>query len=76
MEPIRVIYHEEEGSWWAESPDVPRWTAGASSFDEVRKLAEEGVRFALERDDVEIEHFVPEASTPKHAAPARSGSAA
>jgi len=51
-----VIYDYEEGGWWAESPDVERWTAIA----DVRKLAEEGVRFALERDDVEVEHYVPE----------------
>jgi hypothetical protein len=45
--------------WWAESPDIDRWTAAARSYDEVRQLAEEGVRFALERDDVIVEHLVP-----------------
>lgn len=59
METIRVIYHEEHGRWWAESPDVPRWTVGADSFEETRRLAEEGVRFALEREDVEVEHYIP-----------------
>ena len=59
MDTIRVIYHHEDDGWWAESPDVERWTAAASSYAEVVKLAEEGVRFALEREDVELEHFVP-----------------
>ncbi len=59
MDTIRVIYHHEDDAWWAESPDVERWYAAADSFDDVVKLAEEGVRFALERDDVELEHFVP-----------------
>jgi predicted RNase H-like HicB family nuclease len=59
MDTIRVIYHHEDDGWWAESPDVERWTAAGGSFEEVAKLAEEGVRFALERNDVELEHYVP-----------------
>lgn len=59
METIRVIYHHEDGSWWAESPDVARWYAAGDTYAEVVKLAEEGIPFALEREDVELEHFVP-----------------
>jgi predicted RNase H-like HicB family nuclease len=59
MDTIRVIYHHEDDGWWAESPDVERWTAAGGSFEEVARLAEEGVRFALERENVELEHFVP-----------------
>lgn len=62
MDKIRVIYHHEDDGWWAESPDVDRWTAAAASYTEVVQLAEEGVRFALQRDDVELEHFVPAGS--------------
>lgn len=59
METVRVIYHHEDGSWWAESPDVDRWYAAGDSYAEVAKLAEEGIPFALEHDDVVLEHFVP-----------------
>jgi predicted RNase H-like HicB family nuclease len=59
MDTIRVIYHHEDGSWWAESPDVDRWYAAGDTYAEVVKLAEEGIPFALEREDVELEHFVP-----------------
>ncbi len=59
MDTIRVIYHHEDDGWWAESPDVERWTAAADSYADLVKLVEEGVRFALERDDVEVEHYVP-----------------
>ncbi len=59
METIRVIHHLEEGVWWAESPDLPRWYAAGGTFEETRRLAEEGVRFALERDDLVVEHFWP-----------------
>lgn len=60
MERIRVIYHEEPPhGWWAESPEIPRWTAAADTLAEIRQLAEDGVRFALERDDVEVVHLVP-----------------
>ncbi len=59
MEPIRVLYHCEDGNWWAESPDVERWYAAGSTFEETRQHAEEGVRFALEREDLAVEHYVP-----------------
>jgi predicted RNase H-like HicB family nuclease len=59
METVRIIYHHEDGGWWAESPDVERWYAAGDTYAEVVKLAEEGVPFALERDDVALEHFVP-----------------
>ena len=59
MEPIRVLHYPVEDTWCSESPDIPRWMAVADTFDEARQLAEEGVRFALERDDVTIEHFWP-----------------
>jgi len=58
METIRVIYHHEDGSWWAESPDVERWYAAADTYAEVVALAEEGIPFALE-GEAEIEHYVP-----------------
>lgn len=64
MATVRVIHHLEDGVWWAESPDIPQWTGGGDSYDESHRLAEEGVRFALERDDVTIEHFVPAGSLP------------
>ena len=68
---VRVIYHDDSPHcWWAESPDIPRWTAAAASHDELRTLVEEGVRFALERDDVTVEHLVAslDAAAPQHAA--------
>lgn len=60
MVEVRVIHHHEQDCWWAESPDVERWTAVGSTYKEARQLAEEGVRFTLEREDVKVEHFVPE----------------
>jgi predicted RNase H-like HicB family nuclease len=56
---VRVLYHEEPDGWWAESPDVDGWSAAGATFDEVHRLAAEGVRFALQDESVEIEHFVP-----------------
>jgi predicted RNase H-like HicB family nuclease len=59
MDPIRIIYHEEPEGWWAESPDVEGWSAAGGSYEEVRQLVEEGIPFALERETVELEHYVP-----------------
>lgn len=67
MEPVRVIYHHEVGSWWAESPDVKGWTAIADTYDEIVELAKEGIPFALELDhEVELEHVLPTGA--RHAA--------
>ena len=70
---IRVLYHSEPQGWWAESPDIEGWTVAGDSYDEVRRLVEDGVTFALastaedrgedfdeERfDRVTVEHYVP-----------------
>jgi predicted RNase H-like HicB family nuclease len=58
METVRVIYHHEASSWWAESPDIERWYAAAQTYPEIVKLVEEGIPFALGRE-ARIEHFVP-----------------
>jgi predicted RNase H-like HicB family nuclease len=59
MTTVRVIYHHEPDGWWAESPDVDGWYAAGASYAEVRGLATEGVAFALEREDVVLDHHVP-----------------
>lgn len=58
MKLVRVIHHSEADSWWAESPDVERWYAAGDTYDEVFKLAEEGIPLVLGHD-VTLEHFVP-----------------
>lgn len=59
METIRVIYEQDEDTWVATAPEVPNWTVVADSYEEAHRLAEDGVRFALDRDDVDVKHFVP-----------------
>jgi predicted RNase H-like HicB family nuclease len=59
MGAVRVIYHREPEGWWAESPEIPGWSAAGETYEEVRALVDEGVEIALGRQDVEIEHFVP-----------------
>jgi len=58
MKAIRVNYHHEEGSWRAESPDLKGWTAIADTWEELVKLVEEGIPFALECE-AELEHVQP-----------------
>lgn len=62
MTRVHVIYHYEPGGWWADSPELSGWTATADSIDELRALAEEGVRFALDDSSVFIEHQLEDAS--------------
>jgi len=56
---VRVLYRQDQDTWVATSPDVPRWTVVADTYPEAHQLAEDGVRFALERDDLTVEHYVP-----------------
>lgn len=54
MRVVKVVYHVEgDGSWWAESPDVPGFTAVGQSLAEVRELVQSGVPFYVE-DEVEL----------------------
>jgi len=55
---VPVLYHHESAGWWADSPTVPGWSATASTLDELRPLVEDGVRFALDSDDVIANHML------------------
>jgi hypothetical protein len=45
----------DEPTWWAESDDLPGFTAVYPSLGELQRQAEDAVHFALETDDVEVE---------------------
>lgn len=59
MDRIRVIYEQDEDTWVATSPEIPNWTVVADSYEQAHELAEEGARFALDSEDVDLRHFVP-----------------
>jgi predicted RNase H-like HicB family nuclease len=56
---VRVLYREDEDTWVATSPDIPNWTVVGDTYSEAHRLAESGARFALERNDLTTEHYVP-----------------
>ena len=70
---VRILYHQEPQGWWAESPDIGGWSVAGETYEDVRRLAEDGVSFALasaaedrgetfdeERfSSVSVEHYVP-----------------
>lgn len=41
----RIALHGTAGSWWANSPDVPGWTAAADSMDDLLTLIREASSF-------------------------------
>lgn len=43
MRRVTIEYHIEPDGWWAESPDLPRWTAAAVTYEELRDLVFEGL---------------------------------
>jgi predicted RNase H-like HicB family nuclease len=54
MRTLTVVFHYEDGSWWAETDEVPGFVAGASTFQEARTLAREGLEFEFD-DEVELD---------------------
>jgi len=73
MTTIRMMYHYEDGYWTSESPDLAaltdvRWCSGGETYDEARELAADGIPWMLERDDLVLQHFVPESSIAQLAA--------
>lgn len=58
MRKVRIRYHYEPEGWWAESPDVPGFSAAGATFMEVRQLAFEGIEFACEEPVAIVEEGV------------------
>ena len=70
---VRILYHREPQGWWAESPEVNGWSVAGQTYDEVRRIADDGLRFALasaaeDRGEafneqsfasMDVEHYVP-----------------
>jgi predicted RNase H-like HicB family nuclease len=58
MNTVSVEYHPDPAGWWADSLDLPGWSAAAETVDELRTLVEEGVHFALGSDAVFVNHLL------------------
>lgn len=48
MRTIVIKYHHEDDAWWAESDDLPGYSAAAETLPLLRDRVREGVAFALE----------------------------
>jgi predicted RNase H-like HicB family nuclease len=55
---VEMHYHFEPEGWWAESPQLPGFSAAGITFDEVRDQAHEGAEF-LADGPLEIEDRPP-----------------
>lgn len=42
---VNITYHREDGTWWAESDEMPGFSAAGNTFEETRRLAREDVPF-------------------------------
>lgn len=62
MTEVRIEYHYEDGSVWADSPDLSGFVASGADLAEVRDLVKEGVPFYLDADDVDIVEQSPSGS--------------
>lgn len=73
MPKVEVTYYYSGPGWSAFSSDMQRQfeqglAAGEDTYAKLRATVEEIVPWALERDDVEIEHYIEEASIPQYVA--------
>jgi predicted RNase H-like HicB family nuclease len=50
MTTINLVIHHDEGTWWAESPDLEGFTVVAASLAELRVTARDAVTFHLDAD--------------------------
>jgi predicted RNase H-like HicB family nuclease len=55
---VQMRYHFEPEGWWAESPQLPGFSAAGTTFDEVRELAHEGAGFFTD-EPLEIQDVAP-----------------
>jgi predicted RNase H-like HicB family nuclease len=60
VEPVVVVHRREHDGWSASSPDLVGFAPRAKTLPELRRRAEDLVRFALDRADVRIEHLAAE----------------
>jgi predicted RNase H-like HicB family nuclease len=60
IEPVVVLHRRERDGWSATSPDLVGFAPRAKTLPELRRRAEDLVRFALDRADVRIEHLAAE----------------
>jgi hypothetical protein len=73
MPTVEVIYHYSGTYWAASSADMRQQfdhglAAGEATYAKTRATVEEVVPWSLERDDVEIEHYIEESSIPQYLA--------
>lgn len=54
MRHVTIRYHCD-GQWWADSPDVPNYTAVADSFAELRELVFDGIDFVVGEPVIVVE---------------------
>jgi predicted RNase H-like HicB family nuclease len=66
---VWIEYHSEPEGWWAESPDLPGFSAAGDTFPEVHAQAHEGAEFFAE-EPLEIEDLVPTTLGPRNTAAA------
>jgi predicted RNase H-like HicB family nuclease len=64
---IRMEYHQEPEGWWADSPDLPGFSAAGPTLADVREQAHEGAEY-FAGEELTIE----DAAT-VHSTPPRSG---
>ena len=50
---IRVVIHLDPDSLWAESPDLPNWTAVSDDYGDLRELIREGIEFVTGKASTE-----------------------
>jgi len=56
---VHVRYHQEQDSWWAESPELDGWTAAAATLSELRALVREAVAMLAPKHGNMVEQGLP-----------------
>lgn len=65
MRQITLVIHHEEGTWWAESSELPGFSAAAESLEELRREATDGIAFHLDDEPFVVSETMSDADQPK-----------
>ena len=55
---VHLAYNYEDGSWWAESAEMPSLFAGGESLDDAKELAKQAVRDEF-GEDISVIDWMP-----------------
>jgi hypothetical protein len=75
LKKVKVVHSPTRDGWRSHAPDLKDFKREGPTLDAVRQLAEDGVRWALNTERVEVKHVVRDTPVPASETTAASSEA-